>query len=521
MSFFMLFRNSAVLGAVLLFAGCGGGGDSPVPSGVSAESESSADPLYSAQWHLKNTGQAGGAVGEDVNAEAAWASVKGNNVTIAVVDDGMDIHHEALAPNVVPGSYNYLDKGTDPTANSDHGTQVAGLAAARDLNSVGVRGVAPRANLVSYNLLQSGTASDAADAATRGLVDVNTNSWGPSDDGKLHAPGILWYTAIDYGLASGRGGLGTVYTWAAGNGASIKDNSNFDGYANHRGVMAIGAVTDKGVKAPYSEPGANIWVSAPAGDYCSSGHTLTTTDMTGTAGMNSSGTHDFYGPIDYSNSNYTKCMNGTSGATPIVAGTAALMLSANPGLAWRDVKLILAETARKNDAASPGWINNGAGFHVHHDYGFGVVDAGAAVAAAKTWTNVGTLLTCTSGAKTIDAPIPDSPTTGTPGATVRDDIVVTDCPITKLEYVEITFNATHTYSGDLVVWIQAPTTTQSVLAEQHFCDTCSAYSDWVFGSARHLGEAVNGTWTLMVADGYPADVGTVLSWSLKFYGRAE
>ncbi len=205
----------------------------------------------------------------------------------------------------------------------------------------------------------------------------------------------------------------------------------------------------------------------------------------------------------------------------IVAGTAALILAVNPGLTWRDVKLILAETARKNDAASPGWTDNGAGFHVNHDYGFGVVDAGAAVAAAKTWTNVGTLLTCTSGAKTVDEPIPDSPATGTIGATVRDDIVMTDCPITKLEYVEVTFNARHTYSGDLVVWVQAPTTTQSVLAEQHFCDTCSTYSDWVFGSARHLGEAVNGAWALMVADGYPADVGTVLSWSLKFYGRAE
>lgn len=513
MSLSVLFRGSIVLSTVALFAGCGGGGDStpdetPPPSGP--------DPYYSSQWHLKNTGQAGGGVGEDINVEPAWASVKGSSVKIAVVDDGMDIYHEDLVSNVVPGSYNYINGGSDPSANSKHGTQVAGLAGARDLNGTGVRGVAPRASLVSYNLLRNWSTSNAADAATRGLVHVNTNSWGPADDGDLHDPGTLWRDAIEYGLTQGRGGLGTVYTWAAGNGGTgpwpYIDNSNYDGQANHRGVIAVAAVTDKGFKASYSERGANLWVSAPAGEYCSSGQTLTTTDMTGLAGSNSG-----FGTTDYSNNNYTKCMNGTSGATPIVAGTVALMLEANPKLTWRDVRLILAETARKNDPFGS-WTLNGAGYDVSYDYGFGVVDAGAAVARAKAWANVGPLLGPCVASSSPAQPIPDL-ITGTPSIPVVDTINMAGCAITKIEWVEVTFNTDHTYSGDLDVMIEAPSGTLSRLAEPHDCGACSPYSNWVFGSARHLGEGVNGTWTLTVADGIPGDTGTLQSWGLKFYGR--
>jgi hypothetical protein len=125
-------------------------------SGESAESSqavtvpvnggNAADPLHGDQWHLKNTGQLGATTGEDLNVEPAWSACgtgnacRGEGVRIAVVDDGLEIAHEDLAANVATGlSYNYVTSNTDPTndpadAESNHGTAVAGIVAARDLN---------------------------------------------------------------------------------------------------------------------------------------------------------------------------------------------------------------------------------------------------------------------------------------------------------------------------------------------------------------------------------------------------
>jgi proprotein convertase subtilisin/kexin type 2 len=504
---------------------------------------SAADPLYGDQWHLKNTGQRGagatgaaGTAGEDIDVEPSWTACgtgntcRGEGVRIAVVDDGLEIAHEDLLANVATGlSYNYVTHGTDPTNDpadtiSGHGTEVAGIAGARDLNGLGVRGVAPRANLVGYNLLQSQTGVNESDAMTRNAaaVCVSTNSWGaPDGNGNLWPADLSWQSAINYGLANGRGGRGIVYTWAAGNGGDADqnggpvDNSNYDGQANFRGVMAVAAVNDRGVKSSYSERGANLWVSAPGGEFCDT-HAITTTDRTGAVGDNPPGPHTFY--LDYQNTNYTKCMNGTSSATPMVAGVAALVLQANPNLGWRDVRVILAKTARKNDLSAPTeWALNGAGYHFNPNYGFGVVDASAAVATAATYTAyLPAEKTYTSLLSSPTLSIPDNNTTG-----VSNAITVSNSGITEIEFVEITFSAAdHPYSGDLEITLTSPAGTSSLLAETHLCarNICTPYSGWVFGSANFLGEAVDGVWTLTVKDLAAVDAGTFQSWSLKFQG---
>jgi len=267
-----------MLFVALAISACGKGSSVPVAITVAE------DPLYVDQWHLKNTGQQGtvappGLSGEDINVEAAWLATtprKGNGIRIAVVDDGLEIGHEDLAANIAPAglSYNYVTLGSDPSyapgdSASGHGISVAGIVAARDWNGLGGRGVAPRANLVGYNLLQNTTSLNEADAMTRGSpnVHISTNSWGPPDNADLNASTSTWKSAIDYGLVNGRNGLGTIYTWAAGNGAfnslGPADNSNYDGQANYRGVIAVAAVNDQGKQSSYSEPGANVWVSAP------------------------------------------------------------------------------------------------------------------------------------------------------------------------------------------------------------------------------------------------------------------
>ena len=146
------------------------------------------DPLYGCQSHLKNTGRFGGAR-YDINVEPAWATTKGEGVNVAIVDRGIHAAHEDLVDNVLAGrNHDYYAR--DFLGVDDQGTRVAGLIAARD-NDIGVRGVAPRATIYSYNLTARGnfSAADEADAMTRNMVDtaVSNNSWGYSDTGVLGA----------------------------------------------------------------------------------------------------------------------------------------------------------------------------------------------------------------------------------------------------------------------------------------------------------------------------------------------
>lgn len=495
------------------------------------------DPLYPRQWHLANAAQSGGGAGEDVNALPVWsgcadASCRGEGVRIAVVDDGLEIAHEDLSANIVNGaSYDYLGGGNDPTpkanqSSSAHGTAVAGIAAGRDQNSLGGRGVAPRAELVGYNMLQSATLSNQADAMARDRVanSVSTNSWGaPDGSGRLQPSDFNWRAAIEAGLREGRGGKGIVYTWAAGNGdrrvttqdgrSLPVDNSNYDGQANFYGVTAVAALDHFGRKASYSEPGANLWVSAPGGENCQSNDGIITSDLSGSRGLNAGDRQ-----VELDDADYTACMNGTSAATPMVAGVAALVLQANPALGWRDVKLILAQSARKNDASDAGWSRNGAGIDINHKYGFGAVDAAAAVALAKSWTPVAPMRSFESEQRSPNLPIPDNNSTG-----VNDTLTVSGSGINQIEFVEVYFTAAdHPYAGDLEVTLtHLGTGTQSRLAETHVCDCKESDSpnNWRFGSSRHLNEAADGQWRLTVKDQYGQDVGTFKNWRLVIRGR--
>jgi len=515
------------------------------------------DPLFADQWHLLNASQVGttgvlAKSGEDINVSPVWnVGNKGAGIRIAIVDEDLEMAHEDLASNLADNShnYNYLTGTNDSTADAanattGHGTAVAGIAAARDLNGLGGRGVAPRSTLLGYALLNQPTDLNKADAMIRNAanVDISNNSWGPKDGTGNVIPGSsLWRSAIDTGLATGRGGKGVVYVWAAGNGgagsptcSTCIDNSNYDGQANYRGVMAVAAVNDQGTRANYSEQGASVWISAPGGEFCST-HTITTTDRTGAVGHNANGAGD------YTDTNYTKCMNGTSSATPMVSGVVALMLTANPTLTWRDVRIILAQTARMNDAGtcltvpvtpnpcpatSTGWMLSGTGipsatnirYYFNHNYGFGVVDATAAVTAAQGWVNVpAEVMPHTTALASPAITIPDNNTTG-----VSHAITVMGSGVASIEWIEITFSsADHTYAGDLDITLTSPSGSVSQLAQKHPCESnqCTPYNSWVFGSALHLGEVADGAWTLTVRDLGANDVGTFQSWKIKFYGH--
>lgn len=525
-------RATALPLAVLLASCSGGGGDS-TPSGVLLAQENcyfdyaptrpaggtGEDPLLARQWHLRNTGQSGGGVGEDVRAIAAWSSSgKGEGVRLAVIDDAIETLHEDLFPNLA--AFRNYRPGTPPDSHplpceSDdtHGTAVAGIAAARDGNGVGVAGVAPRVGLAAYNALSTGSEADVADAL-RGDADVTgvyNNSWGsPDGTGALNPSGTTFRNAILDGIARARGGRGAVYVFPAGNGgcppgaaSCDPDDSNYDGYVNARGIVTACAVDFEGHAPVYAEPGANILVCGMSNGGTARSPGITTTDV---------------------HNGYRSDFSGTSASTPMVSGVAALVLQANPSLTWRDVRLILARTARRNDSGSAGWQPNGAGLSIHPYYGFGVVDAAAATALAHSWTSVGgsaSLRSCRY-ARTPAAALRD-------GTTVPDTIAVgADCPIRQIEFVEVGFSATHSYSGDLRVELQRsePASPPAVLAASRTCRTdtgarrsCGSYDNWVFGSVRNLDEPAQGKWTLAVSDAVAGDEGTWDAWSLTIWGR--
>ncbi|HWP39604.1 MAG TPA: S8 family serine peptidase, partial [Tepidisphaeraceae bacterium] len=374
---------------------------------------------------------------------------------------------------------------------------VAGVAAARGSNSLGVSGAAPRAALAGIRLT-SGATTDAQEAAALthliDTIDVFNSSWGPADDGRtLEAPGPLTQAAIQSGAVNGRGGRGVVYVWAAGNGRTSGDNTNYDGYANSRYVIAVSAIDHNGVQASYSEPGAPILVAAYSSG---AGAGITTTDRTGSFG--------------YSSSDYTSSFGGTSAAAPLVSGIVALMLQANPNLTWRDVQHILARTARKNDPTDPGWTTNGAGLHINHKYGFGAVDADAAVNLARSWTNVGPEVFLTSGTLSVGQSIPDNNPTGLTRSFEVSSAI-------NVEAVEVVVNITHTNRGQLRIVLVSPMGTESVLADVHN-DNGDHYSNWTFTTRRNWNEISRGTWTLKVVDAANGTVGTLNDWKLNIYG---
>lgn len=465
------------------------------------------DPLLEQQWHLKARTDRPGAA----NVRAAWTFTQGAGIVIGIVDDGLQHTHPDLEPNYLPGpswDFNGNDPDPSPTiANSCfiadcHGTAVTGIAAARGDNGIGVSGAAPLASLAGLRLVAA-PVSDAQEAAAlaheQGAIHISSNSWGPSDDGQtLAGPGPLAEAAMATAIAQGRAGKGRVFVWAAGNGALSSDNCNFDGYANHRFVIAVGAVTDGGQRALYSESCSALFVTAPSNGGAEG---ITTTDLVGSQG--------------YSLTNYYANFGGTSAAAPLVSGVVALMLAEKPSLTWRDVQHILVRSSYKINPTDPSW--SGGVFPHSEKFGFGLVDAEAAVRLAGTWTAVLPESAVPSVEHAPAIPIPDNDATG-----VEDTIEVgTDYAGFLVEHIEVEFTATHPHRGDLEISLTSPAGVVSLLATRRPNDAGQNFWAWRFRSVRHWGESAAGRWTLRVADrdgNHPT--GTWDRWTLRIFGTS-
>ncbi len=456
------------------------------------------------QWHLKSRAEEPAGA----NVRAVWPTTKGTGVVIGIVDDGVQHTHPDLQLGYSSAlSFDFNGNDPDPspetagacdtTANC-HGTAVAGVATAR--GGDGVFGAAPLANVAGLRLTSAGMPSDPSQAAAfRHQIDaihISNNSWGPPDDGRtLLAPGPLTQSAFDEAVTLGRGGKGRIFVWAAGNGLALHDNCNFDGWANTRFVIAVGALADNAQRAFYSEPCSAMFVTAPSNGGIRG---ITTTDLVGTDG---------YDPTDY-----TAKFGSTSAAAPVVSGVAALMLSRNPTLTWRDVKHILVRSSFRVNPTDPGW--SVSPFPHNEKFGFGLVDAEAAVNLAATWTNVAAESAIPEVVRNVNLTIPDGDPLG-----VKDSITLgSELANFAVEHVQVEFTATHPYRGELTVTLTSPAGVQSNLATIRDLDSGANYSSWRFGSVRHWGEAAAGEWTLRVTDCCIQNAGTWNTWTLRIFG---
>ena len=534
------------------------------------------DPLFAHQWALRNSGQAafaasGGVAGEDLNmTQTLVHGPTGAGVQVAVVDTGLEICHPDLAANVEPGlSYNFSHpywlgaQAGDPflpTVLGDHGTSVAGLIAAAADNGVGGRGVAPEAHLRGFNFLSYPYTSAYFDALGMSSEDPQADdvhvfnmSFGSS--GSASGLSADERELFRVGVSDLRGGRGALYVKAAGNAfddcTKVDDDgqpvaprldlstelgcfaANRDGENNLPYVIVTGGFSADGTRSSYASAGATLWVTAPAGEYGLDYPAMITTDqMGGDRGYVLIPRGLASGTEGNPQGDYTSIFNGTSAAAPNTSGAVALLLETQPELTWRDVKHILARTARRLHADIPsvrvafggvpallqhGWITNAAGYHFHNWYGFGAVDVDAAVALAATH------LPDSLGLFTESAPVRLATGVAIPdhngGGLTQTQNVTGLSRTANVEALQLRVEVTHDRPWDLGFELISPAGTRNVI-NPVFNEALYGVDnplDWTILSNAFYGEPPTGEWTLKVIDAAAGNTGTLDAWSLIFY----
>ena len=382
---------------------------------------------YYGQWHLINQMPlSANNAGLDVNIQGAWdRGLTGEGVIIGIIDDGVQGQHPDLKDAFLyQYSWDYsksleenLDnpwRSTPDLPGQNHGTSVAGVAAARGGNGIGVTGAAPLANIAGQKFtvfpFYGGFSENEVEAAAIGFqgqanplvkftptegnyapVRVMNHSYGPSS-------AFLPYDAESPVLQALKASseMGVLHVWAAGNeglGSQRSATTTFDSgkvlQTSNPYVVNVAALGSNGKYSNYTSIGASIMVTAPTSGL----FRISTTDRSGFDGYNNIGLdpskppeNDPFFPSSGSGDHldYTSQFGGTSSAAPLVSGIMALGVQANPKMDIRMARHLLARTSVKVDPQGDGWSSNPKGYDFNPYYGFGMIDADAfTLAAAK------------------------------------------------------------------------------------------------------------------------------------------
>jgi subtilisin-like proprotein convertase family protein/subtilisin family serine protease len=538
------------------------------------------DPSYVRQWHL-HTRLSNPAFEprSSTRCEDAWTLLNdygSPDVVVGVTDDGCKLDHPDFNSTGKFAGWGYfrgsrLIAKTDIDGNpaemyktgSNHGTSCAGVIAA-EVDSLLTVGAAPGCRLLPIQWESSGPSLYISDSKMLTVlnyiadkVDVLSNSW-------CGAPDNIWAQNVVNRIATlaqtgGRRGRGIVFLWAAGNNncpvdhtasvdvpydqgwtqrpdgsyvwsgvnTSKRFRNNLVGVA---GVMHVAALASTAQRSHYSNYGTGILISAPT----SNSHEYYRLTVTGLGIVTTTGEAG----------GVTEQFGGTSSATPLVAGIAALTISANPDLTAVKVVSILKQTAAKDlnlqgyqrtPAASydtdTSWdvspvapfdkgdfINTGDSDGTWSPwFGHGRVDAAAAVTEALK-RRQGNGQQIFSKASTNELTIPDNNSTGVVG-------MISFAEVATISSVKVTVDLTHTYIGDLRLTLTAPSGTSVVLHDRNgggardIRRTFDAQSTAVLGSL--VGQSLQGDWMLHVQDLARIDTGTLNRWELTIEGQAD
>uniref|UniRef100_A0A3B3VKQ9 Furin (paired basic amino acid cleaving enzyme) b n=1 Tax=Poecilia latipinna TaxID=48699 RepID=A0A3B3VKQ9_9TELE len=463
--------------------------------------EDPTDPDFSKQWYLSNPTH------QDLNTKAAWAQgYTGRGVVVTILDDGIEKDHPDLHSNYDPeASYDVNDGDADPQPRytqrneNRHGTRCAGEVAAIANNGICGVGVAFNAKIGGVRMLD-GEVTDLVEAHSLSLnpqhIHIYSASWGPEDDGKsLDGPAKLAMEAFLQGITKGRGGLGSIFVWASGNGGREQDSCNCDGYTNSIYTLSISSTTESGNVPWYSEP-------------CSS--TLATTFSSGNPGEKQIVTTDL-------RQKCTDSHTGTSASAPLAAGIIALALEANMNLTWRDMQHLVVRTSLPGHLIAGDWKTNGVGRIVSHSYGYGLLDAGSMVSLAQNWTTVGPQHQCVLTMLTEPRDI---------GSKLVFSKSVDACwgrpeYIRSLEHAQARLTLSHNQRGKLAIHLISPLGTRSTLLFPRPNDYSSeGFNDWAFMTTHSWDENPQGEWTLEIENvaSNGRDYGVLSQFTLTLWG---
>jgi len=503
------------------------------------------DPFYPQQWYLYNTGGSVLAAGSHIDVEKAWDITRGNrSVVVAVADDAIDLNHpdfQGTGKIVAPKDFKDQDFLPLPESSDEsHGTACAGVAVAEE-NGTGIVGVAPGCALMpirTTGFLDDPTIEQLFDWAIAHDASIISCSWGPA---AVYFPlSLRQRAALTRAATQGRQGKGCVIAFAAGNANRPVSGTIFEkgwpndllrgptdwlgGFTIHPDVITVSACTSLGKKSVYSNWGTNVSVCAPSNNappgmwFEKTGYVATAPEVTVPIPGLGIFSDDLLGELGYETGDFVRSFGGTSSACPVVAGVAALVLSANPDLTATEVKRLLQETADKivdRDADPQLGMRLGTydtnGFSQW--FGYGKVNAFKAVQAAKRKIaqKPQSGIRYLKGRNDNRVEIPDNNSQGiTSAIKVSDSATVRE--------IRVTVNIKHDFLGDIEVSLKAPTGQTVLLQNRTLGSRTQLQETYAVETTPALKQLLNkpaaGVWQLQVVDYAPLDTGTLQSWEL-------